>query len=279
MATPLYSVPSVNWLRWPSHDDDASASEPSPMWPLERLLDAAGAAGFAGVGLDHYTVAAFVDAGGSLDSVADHLRRRGLVCTDVAVLPVGTSGVRAAAESLARLASITSAPTCIAAHYAPLGFDETVRELQACADVLAGAGAGLVLEFVSYGHLRTLAEAVDICAAVGWERCRLLVDAWHFFRGDEPWALLRSLDGDQIGLLHVSDGPRVAEADAVVEGRSNRLPVGKGDLPLARFAAAVAATGYRGVVSTEVLSAELRGRPPEQGARVLMNGLRASWRG
>jgi sugar phosphate isomerase/epimerase len=249
------------------------------MWPLERLLDSASAAGFRAVGLDHYTVAAFVDAGGRLDSIAELLLERDLVCTDVAVLPVGTSRVRAAAESLARLASATGAPTCIAAHYAPLGFDETVRELHACADVLAAAGVGLVLEFVSYGHLRTLAEAVDICAAVGWERCRLLVDTWHFFRGDQPWSLLRSLDGDQIGFLHVSDGSGEAEADGVVEGRSRRLPVGTGAFPLARFAAAVAATGYRGVVSTEVLSVELRARPPEEGARALMSALRDSWRG
>jgi sugar phosphate isomerase/epimerase len=277
MAPPLYSVPSVNWLRWPS--DDASNAGPSPIWPLERILDAASAAGFRAVGLDHYTVAAFVDGGGRLDLIAELLRKRDLVCTDVAVLPVGTSRVRAAAESLARLASVTGAPTCIAAHYAPLGFGETVRELQACANVLGAAGAGLVLEFVSYGHLRTMAEAVDICAAVGWERCRLLVDAWHFFRDDEPWSLLRSLDGHQIGLLHVSDGSREAEVDGVGEGRSRRLPVGAGDFPLAEFAAAIAATGYRGVVSTEVLSVELRSRPPEDGARVLMKALRDSWSG
>jgi sugar phosphate isomerase/epimerase len=278
MGSPLYSIPTVNWLRWPG-DDDASGTGPAPIWPLERLLDAASAAGFRGVGLDHYTVTAYAEAGGRVDALGQLLRERDLVCTDVAVLPLGTRHVRVEAESLARLASVTGARICIAAHYAPLATEETVRELRSCADVLAAADATLALEFVSYGHLRRLADAVEICAAVGWERCRLLVDAWHFFRGDEPWSLLRSLDGDQIGLLHVCDGSRDSDADRLVEGRSRRLPVGAGELPLAELAAAVEATGYRGVVSTEVLSDDLRSTPPEDGARVLMSALRDSWPG
>jgi sugar phosphate isomerase/epimerase len=143
--------------------------------------------------------------------------------------------------------------------------------------VLARVGVTLALEFVSYGVVRTLAEGMEICAAVGWERCRLLVDTWHFFRGGEPWSLLRSLDAGQIGLLHVNDGPLERRGDPVHEGRSRRLPVGAGEFALTDFAAAVAATGYRGVVSPEVLSAELREKSPEDGARVLMDALRHSW--
>ena len=258
-------------MRWPDDGD------PVPLWPLERLLDAASAAGFPGVGIDHYTLAAYLDAGGRLESVGDLVRSRGLVCTDVAVLPLGTPDVLTAAESLARLASATGARICIAAIYTPLANEAAIAELGACADVLARAGVTIALEFVSYGVVRTLADGIDICTAVGWERCRLLVDTWHFFRGGEPWSLLRSLDGDQIGLLHVNDGTRELQGDPVHEGRSRRLPPGAGEFALAEFAGAVAATGYRDVVSAEVLSAELRDGAPEEGARRLLESLRAGW--
>ena len=44
--------------------------------------------------------------------------------------------------------------------------------------------------------LRRLQDAVDVCGAVGWERCGVLLDSWHFFRGGAPWELLRSLTGN-----------------------------------------------------------------------------------
>jgi sugar phosphate isomerase/epimerase len=251
--------------------------EPAPLWPLERLLEAASAAGFPGVGIDHYTLAAYLEAGGRPETVGDLVRARGLVCTDIAVLRLGAPDVLAGAESLGQLASATGARICIAALSTPLTNEAAVAELRDCADVLARAGVTIALEFVSYGVVRTLADGIEICAAVGWERCRLLVDTWHFFRGGEPWSLLRALDGDRIGLLHVNDGALERVGDPVHEGRSRRLPVGAGEFALPEFLEAVAATGYRGVVSTEVLSAELRERSPEESARVLMESLRETW--
>lgn len=88
-----------------------------------------------------------------------------------------------------------------------------------------------------------------------------------------------ALGRDQIGLVHVNDGPREPAGDPLFEGRFARLPVGAGAFPLAEFAAAVDRTGYRGFVSTEVLSSDLRRLPPEDGARTLIESLRAGWPG
>jgi sugar phosphate isomerase/epimerase len=268
-----FSLPTVNWLRFP--DDEDPAGVPRPEWPLEALLDGAAAAGFAAVGLDRHTVASYLAAGRGVGDVGKELSARGLRCTDVGVLPLGTPDVLAAAGELARLASATGAEICIAAHYAPTSFEAAARELRVGAEILSAARAKLVLEFVAYGPLRTLGEAVELCEAVGWDRCRLLVDTWHVFRGDEPLSRLPSLGGDRIGLVHVNDGAAVPEADAVYEGRFGRLLPGRGTFPLAEFAAAVEATGYRGPVGVEVLSNELRRLPPDGGARELMQALRA----
>ena len=142
--------------------------------------------------------------------------------------------------------------------------------------MLDEAGLRIALEFAPYGGLRTLSDAIDVCAAVGWERCGLLVDTWHFFRSGEPWQLLRSLDADQIALVHVNDAPAM-ERELVFESRFRRLPPGSGTFPLAAFADALAAVGYDGVVSIEVLSSALRRRPPADGARELLESLHRSW--
>ena len=241
-----------------------------PAWPLEVVLAAAAVAGFRHVGLDDLTV-----AGADPEEVAALLRAHGLACTDVGVLRVGAGDARTQAEALAALASTTGADVCIAALFTPTP-EEAIPDLHTAAAVLGDAGIGIALEFAPYGGLRTLADAIDVCAALGWERCGLLVDTWHFFRSDEPWSLLRSLDADQIALVHVNDAP-VPERELVYESRFRRLPVGSGTFALHEFKAALAATGYDGVVSIEVLSSTLRRLPPAEGARELLDSLHRTW--
>jgi sugar phosphate isomerase/epimerase len=269
-VTERFSALAASWVRFPGGDEDVS--EPTPAWPLEEVLDAVAAAGFGAVGLDHYTTAAH----GRVDELGAMLSARGLRCTDVGVLPVGEPGVAEAAEQLARTASATGAKLCIAAFYGPAA--DPVGDLRAAADVLSEAGVRLALEFTAYGDLRTLARASELCEAVGWDRCGLLVDTWHFFRSGAPWPLLRSLRGDRVALVHVNDGAPASGIDPVFEGRFRRLPPGAGAFAIDRFAEAIDATGYDGPISVEVLSTELRRRAPEEVARILHRSLaRSRW--
>jgi sugar phosphate isomerase/epimerase len=268
-VTERFSALAVNWVRFPGGDEDVS--EPMPVWPLEAVLDGAAAAGFGAVGLDHYTTGAH----GRIDELGSMLSARGLRCTDVGVLPIGEPGIVEAAERLAHTASATGANLCIAAFYGPA--QDPVRDLRAAAEILAGAGVRLALEFTAYGELRSLADAAELCAAVGWDRCGVLVDTWHFFRGGAPWPLLQELRGDRIALVHVNDGAPPSGLDPVFEGRFRRLPPGEGTFALGEFAAALDANAYDGPISVEVLSTELRQLPPAEGARQLLDSLRGSW--
>jgi sugar phosphate isomerase/epimerase len=242
----------------------------TPAWPLEDVLAGAADAGFRDVGVDDLSV-----AGADPAEVASLLRSHGLACTDVGVLRVGAAGIRAQAEALAGLASATGAGICIAALHTATPA-EALADLRTAAAVLGDADIRIALEFAPYGGLRTLADAIDVCAAVGWDRCGVLVDTWHFFRSDEPQTLLRSLDSRQIALVHVNDAP-APERDLVYESRFRRLPPGAGTFALTGFAGTLAATGYDGVLSIEVLSSALRRRPPAEGARELLDSLHRSW--
>src|SRR5436190_20887671 len=248
--TDRLSTTSFNWLRLGGSGEPER--EPAPEWPLTAVLDGVASAGFAQVGLDLATVRAFLGADGEMDAVAGALRSRGLACSDVGVLPLGSGDVRATAETLASLASVTGARTCIASLIAPLDLDAAIAELQDCLEILARADARVALEFVAYFGLTRLSDAIPICRAVGWDRCGVLIDTWHFFRSDAPWAELRSLEGTQIALVHVNDGPLEPSGDPVEEGRFRRLPPGHGEFPLAEFAAVLEEVGYTGTVSAEV---------------------------
>jgi sugar phosphate isomerase/epimerase len=95
------------------------------------------------------------------------------------------------------------------------------------AAVLEDAGVRLALEFAAYAPLATLASAIDLCAAVGWERCGLLIDSCHALRGDAAWDALESLTGEQITLVHLNDAPPEVGSDPVLDSRFRREPPGQ----------------------------------------------------
>ena len=254
---PRYSLPTLNWLDLPGG---------GPLFSLEEILDAAAEAGFESVGLDTVTVAGAAD-------IAGMLRARGLTCTDVGILALGPNAV-ADAERLAELAQASGATTCLVAW--PAGVDGRPA-LEASADILSSAGVRMALEFFPYGALPTLNSALATCEAIGWDRCGVLLDTWHFFRSDEPWELLRSLDPEQIAIIHADDAPAIISDDLVHESRHRRLPIGAGTFAIADFVSAIDTLGYDGVISAEVLSTTLREQAPTEGARQLMEALRTHW--
>jgi sugar phosphate isomerase/epimerase len=252
-----YSLPTLNWLDLPGG---------GPRFSLEEILDAAAAAGFASVGLDGVTAAGAADIAGTL-------RARGLACTDVGILVLGPDAA-ADAERLATLARASGATTCLVAW--PAGVDG-YSALEASADILSANRVRLALEFFPYGAVPTLESALAVSEAVGWDRCGVLLDTWHFFRGGEPWDLLRSLDPEQIAIVHANDAPAMVSEDLSYESRHRRLPLGSGTLAIAEFVSAINSLGYRGVISAEVLSTAFREQEPLEGARRLMDAFRTHW--
>jgi 4-hydroxyphenylpyruvate dioxygenase len=75
--------------------------------------------------------------------------------------------------------------------------------------------------------------------------------------------------------VHVNDGGPPSGLDTTFEGRFRRRLPGDGTFDLAAFDDTLAAIGYDGPIGIEVLSTELRRRPPAEGARLLMESLRS----
>jgi sugar phosphate isomerase/epimerase len=263
-----HSLPTVNWVAF---EDDGGLR---PVASLREVITAIADAGSGGIGLDDVSVG--LDG---VDEAVSLLHASGLLCTDVGVLRVGAPGTSAIAstEWLARLAEPTGARICIAALYASPKEESVVRELERAAEIVAAAGVRLALEFAPYSQLDSLAATVALCERAGWDRCGVLLDTWHFCLSGAPWAELRALRPEQIALVHLSDAPEPESDDLRHESRFRRVAPGAGTLPLGEVVETLREIGYTGVVSAEVLSAELRAAPPSEGARVLAESLRAIW--
>lgn len=241
------------------------------MLSAAAVLDTAVAAGFPAVGIDRFTASNVEPL-----RLAELFAGSGLRCSEVGVLAVAGSGNLTQCRRLAAMASATGATLCVTTSTIEPG-PVLVRELSRCAEVLEEAGARIALEFLPYSPLATLTDAIDICTQVGWERCGLLLDSWHFFRSGSPWAVLDQLTAQQIGLIQINDAPPPIGPDAQFESRYRRVAPGDGTHDIARFVAAIMATGFTGPISPEVLSATLIQLHPTAFAISLMESLHRVW--
>ena len=184
-------------------------------------------AGFDAIGVD----LASVTAHGSVDDVAGAIHDTGLRCSDVLVLvPGADDDLSATARTLGRLAgAVGVAPACIAAVAAPVPWDGLVASLGECASILADHGCRLAVEFTPYSALATVSEAKQLCGAIGWDRCGLVLDSLHFFRSGAPWDELAALDAGRSpscsGTTYRLRHPRRWSTRAATAGCSRRRRV------------------------------------------------------
>ena len=122
---------------------------------------------------------------------------------------------------------------CIAGRWSRLSRGVAlVENLAQCAAIMGEHGCQLAVEFTPRYTGGFVAEATDLCAAIGWERCRLVIDALHFFRSGAPWAELAELSAEQIAVVQWADAPATARRPLIEESRHGRLLPGDGGLDL-----------------------------------------------
>lgn len=246
--------------------------------PLEGVLRGVAEAGLGHVGIDGFTMGEYISRRGAPDRLAALLTRYGLDCTDVGVLRIGGPiETIDAARALAALAQASGARICVTAVDTDPAAESTTALLARCADLFSAVGVRIALEFLPYTPLGTLVEARDLCAAVGWQRCGVLVDSWMFFRGQNSWADLRALTADQVAYVQLDDAPEPIGPDPVYESRHRRVLPGQGVFDLAEFVRVLQEIGFDGPVGVEVLSDEFRALDPVDQGRAAATAARAVW--
>jgi len=125
------------------------------------------------------------------------------------------------------------------------------------------AGIVLGLEFLPWTGIPTLAAANEI-AEHGGAAAGILLDTWHWVRqpGGPDLDLLRSLPGERITSVQLSDAPSVPAADVEPEAMTARLLPGDGIVDFAELWDALDSIGAEPVVAAEVMSAALTATGP-----------------
>jgi sugar phosphate isomerase/epimerase len=249
--------------------------------PLAEVVEAAAAAGFGAVGVDLASLERAADVEGTSPAqVRALLDDLGLGCSDVVGLtPEPDQPARPSAARAAAVAADLGAPWLVTYVPRSMSWQLLVDRVAEAAETAAEHGVRLAVEFIPHSALTTMGAATDLCAAVGWERCGLVLDTVHVALSATSWELLSSLTGQQVALVQVSDLTSLLVPDLAAESRHRRLLPGHGVVELDRWPGLLDMIGFSGVVATEVLSDGLRQLSPALACELAMAGLAELWPG
>ena len=229
---------------------------------LGGWIDAAAAAGFAFFAPDCPAIAAWLEAGRTLPQLAARFRDAGTGCAvvTVAALLDGSAQQAQGLRFAARAADALGAAMVQVNVAAPTPAAQRAALEQACA-TLAGTGLKLAIEYMPTTPLATLADTLALVDAVGTDHAGALIDIWHHAHDPRGWETLATIPLAAIAYAEFDDARPAAGADLAAEMLHRRTLPGQGTLDCARFAGLLAARGYTGMISVEVLDDPWRGRP------------------
>jgi sugar phosphate isomerase/epimerase len=143
--------------------------------------------------------------------------------------------------------------------------EEIAESFALLADRSALHGLRCVLEFIPIWGIKDLGMAWQILQIADRPNTALAFDFWHYIRGGRDDALLRSIPGNRIAYIQVTD----AEAK-LPTGRSleqdclfNRLQPGEGGFPIKEMLDILWEIGGTERIGPEVFSAKLDALPTE----------------
>jgi 4-hydroxyphenylpyruvate dioxygenase len=152
------------------------------------------------------------------------------------------------------------------------GIDRAADDLSELGERAASRGLRVGFEALAWGrHVRDYRDAWEIVRRADHAAIGLVLDSFHALALELPVEPIRAIPADRIFLVQLADAPRL-DLDLLSWSRHFRCFPGQGDLPLAGFMAAVAATGYDGPLSLEIFNDQFRAGST---ARTATDGLRA----
>lgn len=236
---------------------------------LDTYLGAVAGAGFEAVSLGSGQL------GGDAPAAARLVAAHGLICTDLMALVVGRDeeAAFAAAEAM-RPAVEALAPIGVLTMLHTRASEESIDRLGRLHDRL---GVPLAIEFVPTA-VATMEAASAIAAALGTDRVRVLADCFHFFRAGSTFEMLETVPLEHLSIVQFDDALPALSDDYMTETYRRTWP-GQGELDLGRFASTLRRRGWDGVVSVEVLNADLRRLPLREFTRLAYETTAPYWTG
>jgi 2-keto-myo-inositol isomerase len=218
-------------------------------------------AGFSGIELWVKDILAYLEAGGTTQSLRGELEASGLALVNAIAFFAWADADGAARErgfaQAEREMQILAELGCQAVAAPPFGdvAGSSLREIAGHFARLHALGRRIgvepLLEFWGRApQLSTLSQAAFVAIESGVPDARLLVDPFHMYTGGSAIGGLRYLSGAAIGLVHVNDYPATPPRETIAD--SDRVFPGEGVGPTRELAELLHAAGYGGYLSLEL---------------------------
>ena len=243
--------------------------------PLADALRVAREAGYNAVELRHIDFMRCAKAGMSEDAMVKLVRDAHI---KVAVIGTESGVLFAAGDDLQRLLGslryVCEKAVALGCEVimvspgtnAPGGIEAAKINLKTCAEITAGYGLKLALEFNSrHPVINTLAAGMELVNAVNMKHCGLLLDTYHLHCSGGNGASFKDVPVDQIITFQFSDAPPGPPSPGPTP--VDRLPPGKGAAPFVEIFKTLMAMNYQGYMSYEAPNPAQWNRPAEVVAR------------
>lgn len=243
-------------------------------FPLRARIEAASRAGFVAVGLLDFDLHKFL-AHSTLRDLRLILHDNGMTHTELEFLTRWWTTGEERRRSNEDRAFLFAAAEELEAHHikvaadlndlAPPDVDLWALELHALGADAASHGTRVALELMPFSNVANLGTALQIVRAADHPAAGLLLDIWHLERSganpsdiaDIPLALIHGVELD--------DGSAVSQGDPYDDTCLRRQLPGTGDFRVVEFAAALLNLGWNLPWGIEMLNAEYRLLPLDQG--------------
>jgi 4-hydroxyphenylpyruvate dioxygenase len=142
------------------------------------------------------------------------------------------------------------------------GIDRMAADFAELGDRAAKRDLRVGFEALAWGkHVYDHRDAWEVVRRANHPNVGLILDSFHTLARKIDPDTIRNIPGDRIFFVQLADAPLI-EMDLLYWSRHFRNMPGEGDLDMAGFMSAVAATGYDGPLSLEVFNDQFRGGSP-----------------
>ena len=126
------------------------------------------------------------------------------------------------------------------------------RRLRRLADVSKDYNVGIALEW-----FRDLRDAMEIVELAAHEYVGMIIDTFHWYRGDGNLDHIDLMAGDKLSLIHINDSE---DLERSILTDKNRVYCGRGVIPLADILRRLKQKDYKGYLSVEIFRDEYWGK-------------------
>lgn len=154
------------------------------------------------------------------------------------------------------------------------GIDRMAADFHELGERAARRGLRVGYEALAWGRfINDHRDAWEVVRRADHANVGLILDSFHTLARRIELGSIEAIPGDKIFIVQLADAPLI-DMDLLYWSRHFRNMPGEGDLPVAAFVRAVAATGYDGYLSLEIFNDQFRGGSPKaiavDGARSLL---------